>query len=493
MIPAAQSGIGGVRDSELKDFAAECYYDPLKWVLGIYPWGKPGTFLAEEEGPDEWQCEVLIAIGQELLLVDTGRHITNAAQIAVGAAHGVGKTALEAWVIQFWLSTRRSPAMNCTAGTDTQLKTKLWRELNKWHAVSSNRDWFEWSATAFKMKENPLSVANAIPWSEHNAHAFAGLHEADPAVIFEESSVIADSIWSTQEGAFTTPGGLWLVVGNLTQASGAFYDCFIRNRKYWRCFNIDGRRTRKADKVRIAQWLDQYGEDSDFFRVRVKGEPPRGGGARMITPEMVDAAVEREILEEWLHDETAFIMGVDPGGGSNRTAIVLRKGPLVRDDWIIRFSEGNHMRTASLIASEISKWKPDYVFIDAHGLGKGIFDRLQQMGYFQTVACYGGDNSAVVDKLNYYNPRAEWWGRVAKWLTVSRVPADRDLRDELLRQPMHYDNKRRLQLMSKPDMMKMGLESPDTGDALSLTFAEIVSLRPSATSVAIEGGLPAFT
>jgi hypothetical protein len=483
----------GARDDALKDFAAECYYDPLKWVLAIYPWGKEGTFLAEEQGPDEWQCEVLQAAGQELLLVDTGRGLTNTAQLAIGSGHGTGKTCLEAWMIQWWLSTRRSPAMNCTAGTDTQLKTKLWRELNKWHAVSANRDWFEWTATSFKMRENPLSVANAIPWSEHNAQAFAGLHEADPGVIFEEASAVGDSIWTTQEGAFTTAGGLWLVVGNLTEASGAFYDCFNAKRKYWRTFNIDARRAKKADKRRIAQWLDTYGEDSDFFRVRVMGQPPKGGASRLITVDAIEQAVARELEEEWIHEETPLVMGIDPaGGGASVTAIVMRRGPLVKDKWIIRFSEPNHMRVASIIAGHLSTFRPDYAFIDAHGMGKGVFDRLQQLGYHQVTDVYGGDRSAVLDPLNYFNPRAEWWGRMANWLKVSRVPNDRDLRDELLRQPMEV-RQMKLHLMSKEEMRKAGLESPDTADALSLTFAEIVHVKRNATSIAIEGGLPAFT
>ena len=239
------------REDTLLDFAAECYYDPLKWVLGIYPWGDKGTFLASEDGPDTWQVQVLNAIRDELILVDTGRGATNAAQIAVGSGHGTGKTTLDAWVIQWWLSTRRSPAMNATAGTEAQLRTKLWRELNKWHSISANAHWLEWNASSFRMRENPISIANAIPWSEHNAHAFAGLHESDPAVVFEEASTIPRIIWETQEGAFTTPGGLWLCVGNLTEPGGPFYDCFERNKKYWRTFNVDSRTTKKADKVRI--------------------------------------------------------------------------------------------------------------------------------------------------------------------------------------------------------------------------------------------------
>lgn len=480
------------RDQTLQEFAAECYYDPLKWVLAIYPWGDRGTFLADHDGPDMWQVDALNAIGRELLLVDTGRGVTNAAQIAIGSGHGSGKTTLEAWVIQWWFSTRRNPAANCTAGTDTQLKSKLWRELAKWHAVSANASWFEWTATAFKLKANPISVANAIPWSENNPHAFAGLHEADPLAIFEEASVIPQIIWDTQEGAFTTPGGLWLVVGNLTEPGGPFYDCFERNKKYWVTFNVDTRNAKMADKTRIAQWLDQFGEDSDFFRVRVMGLPPRGGGTRLFTPDLLDAAVRREIEEQWIHEEVPLIMGIDPAGGGNLTAIVLRRGPLIKKEWLIRFSESNQMRVAGLIAAYISKFRPDYAFIDAHGIGKPIYDRIRDMGYPMLMPAYSGDVSATMDRLRYVNPRAEWCGRFADWLLVSKIPADRDLRDQALAQPMDVRNMR-LQLMSKADMKKNGLTSPDTFDAVLLTFSEIVNVKRDSTSVAVAGGMPEYT
>lgn len=489
--PAAAQPMISPREDVLQHFAAECYYDPLKWVLTIYPWGDKGTFLADFDGPDTWQIEVLQAIGRELILVDTKRGITNAAQVAIGSGHGTGKTALEAWIIQWWFSTRRNPAANCTAGTEMQLKTKLWRELAKWHAVSANSHWFDWTATGFKMRENPIAMAHAIPWSESNPHAFAGLHEADPLVVFEEASTIPQIIWETQEGAFTTPGGLWLTVGNLTEHGGAFYDCFERNRKYWLTYNIDSRNAKMADKARIAQWLEQYGEDSDFFRVRVLGQAPRGGATRIFTPDLIDAAVRREMDEDWIQEDAALIMGIDPGGGGNPTAIVLRRGPLIKPEWIVRFSESNQMRVASLICTYLSKFKPDYAFIDAHGIGKPIYDRCRDLGYRMIVDVYAGDRSAVVDKLRYFNPRAEWWGRMAEWLRHGKVPPDRDLRDQLLAQPMEV-RQMRLQLMAKEEMRTHGIESPDTADATSFTFAELVSLKRDSTSIAIEGGIPEF-
>lgn len=454
----------------------ECLYDPLTWVRSVFPWGEPGSFLEKYDGPDEWQTEFLTAVGEELALAALEADGKSTAQIAVGAGHGVGKSATAAWLILFFACTRPNPQGVVTAGTFVQLSTKLWRELNKWLSISEVAHWFDWQATALKLKADPSKWAiNAIPWSSSNPHAFAGTHEDNVMMLFDEGSTIDDIIYETAEGAFTTPGGLWVVFGNRTAASGRFNSFFTKPSKFWRTMLVDARRARMANKNKIQEWKERYGEDSDFFRVRVMGEAPKGGGTRIITVDDIDAANQREMHEEWLDSKVPLIMGIDPaGGGASSSAIVLRRGPLVKPEWIIRFSEHNQMRVVSIIAQYLSKFRPDYAFIDCHGIGKPIYDRLVQLGYYQLIPSYGGDVSAVQDKLRYYNPRAEWWGRLAEWLKVSSLPADRELRDELLAQPMEHDTRLRLVLMSKDEMREHGIPSPDTADALSLTFAEIV-------------------
>ena len=38
------------------------YSDPLGFVRFAFPWGKEGTRLAHESGPDEWQSELLVEL-----------------------------------------------------------------------------------------------------------------------------------------------------------------------------------------------------------------------------------------------------------------------------------------------------------------------------------------------------------------------------------------------------------------------------------------------
>ena len=49
----------------LADASAECYADPLKWVLMMFDWGRGD--LAGFDGPDIWQRDLLNQIKEGIL------------------------------------------------------------------------------------------------------------------------------------------------------------------------------------------------------------------------------------------------------------------------------------------------------------------------------------------------------------------------------------------------------------------------------------------
>ena len=266
-------------DIELIEDIAAFYNDPEGFVRYVFPWGQAGTPLANETGPDTWQCDVMGEIRSALLAGDSAdKALQTAIQIAVSSGHGIGKTGFVAWIILWFMSTREFPQVVVTANTKTQLTTKTWRELSKWHKLAINRDWFDWTATKFAHVLYPeVWFAAAIPWTEHNSEAFAGTHEKHVLVVFDEASAIADKIWEVTEGAMTTPGAMWLAFGNPTQTTGRFAQCFGKFKHRWATRQIDSRTAKMANKAQIQKWIDDYGEDHDFVRVRVRGVFPRAG------------------------------------------------------------------------------------------------------------------------------------------------------------------------------------------------------------------------
>jgi hypothetical protein len=92
-------------------------HDPKGYVMYAFPWGHGE--LKGEDGPDEWQSEVLDAIGSGLITVSEAMEII---RIAVASGHGIGKSALVAWIILWSMSTCEDTKGVVTANTETQLK-----------------------------------------------------------------------------------------------------------------------------------------------------------------------------------------------------------------------------------------------------------------------------------------------------------------------------------------------------------------------------------
>jgi hypothetical protein len=120
--------------------------------------------------------------------VELEKSIVENKRTAAGTGHGIGKTALGADAIHWFISTRPHPAIVATANTEDQLQKKLWRELNKTNQNAKNRDWFEWKQSSFTMFNDPTAQANALAWSENNPDAFAGTHEMHVLGVFDEAS-----------------------------------------------------------------------------------------------------------------------------------------------------------------------------------------------------------------------------------------------------------------------------------------------------------------
>lgn len=460
-------------DFELIEDIAAFYDDPLGFVLYAFPWGEPGTALADEHGPDEWQRDVL---GEMQRAIQAGQGadaaLQTAVQLAVASGHGIGKTAFVAWIILWFMSTRDFPQIVVTANTGTQLNSKTWRELSKWHKMAINREWFHWTATRFSHVLYPeVWFAAAIPWTEHNSEAFAGTHEKHVLVIFDEASAIADKIWEVTEGAMTTPGAMWLAFGNPTQTTGRFAQCFGKFKHRWRTRQIDSRTCKKANRAQIQKWIDDYGEDHDFVRVRVRGVFPRAGNLQFIGLDAVSAAMRRKAEGYQLFSK---VLGVDVARhGDDQSVTTRRQGNHVWPQKKYRIPD--LMELADVVAGEINEFEPDAVFIDATGLGWGLIDRLRQMGFGHLIFPVQVGEKANKE-ARYVNKRSELWDGGKTWLNEGGcLPNDPEMEADLTGPQYGYDNKMRIQIESKDDMKGRGLPSPDCADSLLLTFANPIA------------------
>ena len=498
---------------ELIEKLAEFHDDPLGFVMFAFPWNEEGGPLApkpqhgrighnggpvmEEQGPDTWQIEFLTELG-EAVRARKADPTLGSIRMARVSGHGVGKTTLTAWIILWFMSCRSHPVVTVTANTAGQLSSTTWRELSKWRRMAINGSWFEWNATTLKHKSFPETwVATATPWSASNPEAFAGKHEENLLLLFDEASGIEDVIWDTAEGQMTTPGALWFAFGNGTKNTGRFYDLQGRFRHRWQVDAVDSRDAKQANQSQIQQWLDDYGEDSDFFRVRVRGQFPRASGSQLIGVDLIEAAqarfkrlygdsLRKGIAAEGVGEIREYILGETPNTplilsvdvarmGGDETVIAVRQGRTFFA--VAKYRELTHTRLVGLVAQHIDLIKPDAVFLDAVGIGGPALDDLTAMGY-EVEGVYAG--AQALDPRRHYNKRAEMYVSTRDWLRNGGMidPDDMELATDLREVQYGFAGKSQaLQLETKEDMRARNVASPDTGDTLAYSFYLPVAMR----------------
>ncbi len=471
-------------EQQLADEIVRCEHDPYRYVMFAFPWGEGEL---KDKAPRDWQIDILQSIGERLAQGDDRESVIRE---AVASGHGIGKSALVSWIMLWAISTKVDTKGVVTANTETQLKTKTWAELGKWHRLAINSTWFEYTATALFAKDKDYEKTwriDMVPWSERNTEAFAGLHNEGKRLllIFDEASAIPDVIWEVSEGALTDERTeiIWACFGNPTRNTGRFKECFGRLRHRWRTQQIDSRTVPGTNKNQIAEWIDDYGEDSDFVRVRVRGVFPRAGSNQFIDTERVDMARERQAAPLKLNDQyftEPVVVGVDVARfGDDQSVIRVRAGRDAASIKPLRFRGMDTMTLASKVAEVLDGSltrgiRPDACFVDGGGVGGGVVDRLIQMNYDPIEVNFGGKPN----DRKYANKRAEMWGNMREWLLGGSIdPDDIQLEQDLVGVEYNFNMRNEIQLEKKEDMKKRGLASPDDGDSLALTFAFPVAKR----------------
>lgn len=475
----------------LLEWLASVRNDPYAFVLGAYEWGVGE--LAKHDGPDDWQIELLCRIRDGVTSVDEA--IAEAQRTgeeqeikpimeATTSGHGIGKSALVAWIIDWAMATEVDCKGVVTANTENQLKTKTWAELAKWHRLSITQSLFKMTATA-RFSVDPLHEKtwriDMVPWSEKNTEAFAGLHNNGKRIliIFDEASAIADLIWEVTEGALTDKDTqiLWLVFGNPTKNTGRFRECFEGGKfaHRWNSRAIDSRTVKISNKAQLQAWVDDYGEDHDFVRVRVRGVFPRVDAVSFISLYDVKEAQSRTPEGQ---EFFPVIGGLDVARfGPDNSVLCFRQG---RDAVSRPWQSINGQNTVA-VARWAFEWYMRHnlsaLVVDTGGIGGGVYDQLELM----EINVYAVDFSNSPDNESqekYLNKRAEMYGRARDWIKKGGcLPADdpkaqeKGLSAQLTAPTYTYSQDVKLQLESKKDLRRRLGISPDDADALAITFA----------------------
>jgi hypothetical protein len=245
----------------------------------------------------------------------------------------------------------------------------------------------------------------------------------------------------------------------------------VDDRQYQNAYKLDAEQMAwRAYKLRY-----EFLGDNSLFNQEYPATPElafqRVEGETFIRSETV--AVARRA--QW-EGRGPLVMGIDPAEmGKDSTAIIFRRGRVL--EYIKTWNQQDTMEVVGIAAHLINQREPIAVFVDAVGIGAGVYARLMEL--FPRMKIYRVmSGAAAVDDEKYANRRAEMWGKMREWMEEGAViPDDDGLHADLTAPHWGFDSSGRILLEKKEKMKKRGMKSPDRADALALTFAYPIQWR----------------
>ena len=420
---------------------------------------KPAEFVKNVLGaePLPWQAELMNAVAR------------GERRISVRAGHGVGKSTCCSWLLIWHMMTRMPQKSVVTAPTAGQLYDALFSELKRWinKLPPVLRESVEIFSDRVVHKGAPeSSFISARTSSAERPEALAGVHSEHVLLICDEASAIPEAVFESAAGSMSGHAATTILIGNPTRNVGLFFRTHHQLKSDWFTLHVSCHDNPLVSNDFLNQISATYGENSNAYRVRVLGEFALRDDDSLIAADLVDAAMDRDIVLDTTQD---LIYGIDVARfGADRTVLLKRQGNVVLS--YKHWSGEDLMGTVGKIVHEARIDKPAIIAVDSIGVGGGVADRLRELG-FNCIDVNVSETVALNQQANRL--RDELWLNCKEWLETRavKIPKDDDLRAELIGPTYSFTSNGRIKVEGKAEMKRRGMRSPDLADALCLTFA----------------------
>ncbi len=402
--------------------------------------------------------------------------------VSVKSGHGVGKSALESWIIWWYISTRPYPKILCTAPTKHQLHDILWAEVSKWKRNSKSLDEdFEWTSEKIYLKGSQEEWF-AIARTSNKPDALQGTHAEHVLIIIDEASGVPDIVFEPVLGSMSTIDAKLLMCGNPTQLAGFFYESHTTKRELYKTHTIDGSKCERVDKNYVKTIIEMFGKDSDVYRVRVAGEFPKSNPDSFIGLDII--RTEKKVIDV----VESIDLGVDVARYGDDESVVATTYNKSQVERLNVFKHNDTMKLTGQIVNIIKMLNLKYpliivrVKIDCDGLGVGVYDRLKEVIVeknlkAKAIECHFGGKGGKVsydEPIEYYNSTGIMWGTLRSKLKNNEItiPNNEELIKQITNRKYFINSDGTIKLERKEDMKKRNVHSPDRADAVVLSLYE---------------------
>lgn len=309
-----------------------------------------------------------------------------------------------------------------------------------------------------------------IGFAAEDEHGFQGFHGADGVpllMILDESQGIKYDIANAAEDRCNPD--FMLICGSPGDPQGYFYDCETKNAAHYQHFMLPKHECTKSkgwwiDDADIERMIAKHGEDNPFIKSTVFAE---------FSDIVENALITLSEYDRCLNNPPAFRPGErhsfsDFAAGRDKNVLAHRNGNRVKikKKWVDRNTMSAVGEFVTMYAEEGRETglQAEEISGDADGLGLPMVQRIQEIGW-QINEFHGGKPPRFDD--GYKNAIAEVWGEGCNKIKRCEIilPDDLDMKAQILGRKAKRNSSGKLELESKEDMKKRGLNSPDEADA----------------------------
>ena len=429
-------------------------------------WDDPDWFLTEVLGITPWSKQ------QEIV-----QSVKDNKRTLCYSCVSSGKTFIGAALIPWWLSAFYPARVFGIAPTERQLDNNLFGQFKTIHRNSKMLLGGDPKYLGWKVADD-LYAQGFAPQGAMNTFGQHGPHDL---YLIDDGQGIDLDVLDTIENAFAGGNTRLLMLCNPLMTAGRVYDAIHGVNKFFHCIQIRAQDTPNVQAGRIVvpglitkeqvdEWVDEYGEDSNFVKVKVLAETPGAEGNSVFPLAWIEAAMNRDVP---VTNDT--ILGCDIGEfGDDSSVIATLKGRAVQP---LQVMHGNELTvTTGWIVLNRKETNARHIYVDAIGIGAGVASRLRELKEPVT----GVISSESAEDIKYLNKRTEMAFLVRGALNPANpiaisLPKDLDLQAELasIKYTLHSSGK--LMLEPKKEVRKRLKRSPDRADAVCLAVYKAYS------------------
>lgn len=460
-------------------------------------------------------------------------------KICIASCNSAAKSHTLACFALWWIYNHAGSKVLTTAPVKSVLEQVLWAEMRKLISTAKIDLGGNLLPRALLLEIDPewymVGLNASIP------EAFQGRKSLKLLIIVDEASGVRDSTFEALLGNLASGEAVFVLASNPTRATGQVFRAFHSGSAAWDTEQIDAFDTpnfaglkdefdcpgttldRKLQMLKEApilvpylvspRWaasvLEEFGEESDVWRVRVRGLFPKGDPNQLISlGDFVDANNRWRDIDAMTDEQAAKAAkagkpfpwwryrellsdrvqgGLDPARYGAASSVLGAQARLVSMPQIV-YGPQSTTNLTGLVAMDIERFEIHETLVDESGLGGGPCDGLP--GWASGILPFNGAWAAF-DSKNFTNLRSEqfWHLRLLFQRGQIAVPPCDLAQGQLTSVRYGFCNRtNRKRVETKDELEGRGIRRFDQADAHMMSYAQVPSvehLRTGAQSLKV--------